>query len=234
MERLAKAVPAPAAAVSNDASSDAKAVNEAARAAALAGTDVAALTPDESCKRDGDRLARLRGSPSGEEAQRFESELACERLRPQLRRLIENLGFAPPPAPADSSPADSLLTGVCTSQRAALDRLRKEPTAEAARQFWRDLQCERLRPQVRLLMESLNLTPELLGSVVTPAEGHEGARPDAQTPNAANPVACRQEAAELNRIRASPDIGDAKRFASIVTCDELKPQAARLLESLSE
>ena len=85
-------------------------------------------------------------------------------------------------------------------------------------------------------MESLNLTPEPLGSVVTPgaAEGHEGARPDAPTPSAADPVACRQETAELNQFRASPDLGDAKRFASIVTCDELKPQAARLLESLTE
>ena len=237
MASLAHAVPAPAAAdVSNGASPGAQAVREAAPASPLAGTDVAALTPDETCKRDGDRLARLRGSPSDEEAQRFASELACEKLRPQLQHLMESLGFAPAPAPANSSPADSMLTGVCASQRAALDRLRKEPSAEAARLFWRDLQCERLRPQVRLLMESLNLTPELLGSAATPgaAEGHEGAKPDAPTPNGADPVACRQETAELNRIRAAPDLGDAKRFASIVTCDVLKPQAARLLESLAE
>jgi hypothetical protein len=237
MESLPKTGPAPAAAeVSNDASSDAKAVNDAAPAAPLAGKDVAALTPDESCKRDEDRLARLRGSPSGEEAQRFASELACEKLRPQLRRLMESLGFAPPPSPANSSAVGTSLTEVCTSQRAALDRLRKEPSAEAARQFWRDLQCERLRPQVHLLMESLNLAPEPLGSVVTPgaAQGHEGATPDAPTPNAPDPTACRRETAELNRIRAAPDLGDAKRFASIVTCDELKPQATRLLESLAE
>jgi hypothetical protein len=227
MESLAHAVPAPAAAeVSNDASPDAKAADEAARPASpLPGTDVAALTPDETCKRDGDRLARLRGSPSGEEAQRFANELACERLRPQLQRLMESLGFAPAPAPADSSPADSLLTGVCASQRAGLDRLRKEPSAEAAQLFWRDLQCERLRPQVRLLLESLNLTPEALGSAATP---------DAPTPKGADPVACRRETAELNQIRAAPNLGDAKRFASIVTCDVLKPQAARLLESLTE
>ena len=85
-------------------------------------------------------------------------------------------------------------------------------------------------------MESLNLTPESSGSAAAPgaAEGHEGATPDAPTPNGADPVACRRETAELNRIRAAPDLGDAKRFASIVTCDVLKPQAARLLESLTE
>jgi hypothetical protein len=231
------AITAPAAAeVSNDSPPGAQAAREAARPASpLAGTNVAALTPDETCKRDGDRLARLRGSPSGEGAQCFASEMSCEKLRPQLQRLMESLGFTQP-APANSSRADSLLTGVCASQRAALDRLRKKPSAEAVGLFWRDLQCEPLRPQVRLLMESLNLTPGSLGSVVAPraAEGHEGATPDTPTPNGADPVACRRETAELNRIRAAPNLGEAKRFAGIVTCDVLKPQAARLLESLTE
>jgi hypothetical protein len=47
-------------------------------------------------------------------------------------------------------------------------------------------------------------------------------------------VACRRETAELNRIRATLNLGDAKRFASAVTCEALKLQAARLLESLRE
>jgi hypothetical protein len=245
------ATPAPAAAeVLNDSSPDAKAVSQAVGAVPLSqGTEVAALTPDEVCKRDEDRLARLGSSPSSDEAQRFANELGCEKLRPQVLGLMASLARAAPgpvaadvangaslPAPANSSAADGVLTGVCASQRAALDRLRKEPSTEATRLFWRDLQCERLRPQVRLLLESLNLTPESLGSAVTPraAEGHKGVTPDAPAPNGADPVACRRESAELNRIRAAPDLGDAKRFASIVTCDVLKPQAARLLESLTE
>jgi hypothetical protein len=228
--------PTPAAAdVSTAAPPDTQAVNEAARPASpVAGADVASLTSDEACKRDGDRLARLRASPSGEQAQRFASELSCEALRPQLQRLMEGLGFvAPaPPGPANSSlPSSSLLTEGCVSERAALDRLRKEPSAEAAGLFWRDLQCEGLRPQVRLLMESLNVTPEPLGSV---AEGRHGASSDARAANGADPVICRRETAELNRIRATPDLVGAKRFASAVTCDALKPQAARLLDSLRE
>jgi hypothetical protein len=240
------AVPAAAAAVvSNDASPDAKTANEAARVAApiverngAAGTEVAALVPDEVCKRDGDRLARLLSNPSGDEAQRFANELGCEKLRPQLQRIIESEGFVrpAPPTRTNSSPSDSLLAGVCASQRAALDRLRKEPSAEDARLFWRDLQCERLRPQVGLLMESLNLTPDSPGSAAAPGEAERGggAAFDAPTHNGADPVACRREMAELDRIRAAPDLADAKRFASMVTCDALKPQAARLLESLSE
>jgi hypothetical protein len=233
MESLA---PPPAGAdVSTAAPPDTQAGNEAAGPAPpVAGADVATLTPDETCKRDENRLARLRLSPSGEEAQRFASELGCEKLRPQLQRLMEGLGFvAPaPPGPANSSlPSSSLLTAGCVGERAALDRLRKEPSAEAAGLFWRDLQCEGLRPQVRLLMESLNVTPEPLGSV---AEGRHGASSDARAANGADPVVCRRETAELNRIRATPDLVDAKHFASAVTCDALKPQAARLLESLKE
>jgi hypothetical protein len=228
--------PPPAAAdVSTTAPPDTQAATEAARPAShVAGADVASLTSDEACKRDGDRLARLRANPSGEQAQRFASELSCEALRPQLQRLMEGLGFvAPaPPGPANSSlPSSSLPTEGCVSERAELDRLRKEPSAEAAGVFWRDLHCEGLRPQVRLLMESLNVTPEPLGSV---AEGRHGASSDARASNGADPVICRRETAELNRIRATPDLVDAKHFASAVTCDALKPQAARLLESLKE
>jgi ABC-type branched-subunit amino acid transport system substrate-binding protein len=68
------------------------------------GTEAAALTADEVCKRDGDRLARLRSSPSGDEAARFAKELGCEKLRPQLLGLIERLGGGvPPPAEAEVS-----------------------------------------------------------------------------------------------------------------------------------
>ena len=233
MESLA---PAPAVAeASNAAPPVAKPGAEAARPAPPhAGAEVATLKSDETCKRDEDRLARLRLSLSGEEAQRFASELGCEALRPQLQRLMESLGsVAPAPASAGSSlSSDSLLTRVCVGERAALDRLRKEPSAGAAAAFWRDLKCEGLRPQVRLLMESLNLAPEPLGSAAAP--GEEGALSEAPAPNGADPVACRTEMAELNRIRAAPDLSDAKRFAGTMTCTALKPQAARLLDSLRE
>lgn len=233
--------PRPAAAdLSNAAPSDTRLLNEATQPASpAAGAEVATLTSDETCKRDEERLAQLRLNPSGEEAQRFASELGCEELRPQLQRLMESLGsVAPvqPAAPANPSPSSvSLLSQGCASERAALDRLRKEPSAEGAGLFWRDLKCEGLRPQVRLLMESLNVTPEPLGSMAAPGEsgGHEGAS-DAPAGNGADPAACRRETAELNRIRATPDLSDAKRFASAMTCDALKPQAARLLESLEE
>jgi hypothetical protein len=231
----------PAAAdVSSAAPSDAPAGNEAERpASSVAGADVASAASDETCKRDEDRLARLRLSASGEQAERFANELGCEKLRPPLPRMMENLGFLAPTPPAKANSAlssNSLLTQVCVSQRAALDRLRREPSAEAAGRFWRDLKCEGMRPQVRLLLESLDVAPETLGSGAARNEAgaHEGTASDAPTPNGSDPAACRKETAELNRLRATPDLVDARRFATGVTCDALKPQAARLLESLKE
>jgi Caspase domain len=222
-------------------------------ASAASATAATALAPSEICKRDSDRLARLRGNPSAEEAQHFETELSCEILRPQFLRLMESLGLAAaaPSAPANPSPSDSSLPGPrlagdCAAEEAALDRLRAEPSEESARQFWRDLQCERLRPQVRLLMESLDLTPDSRGSPPSPGNGQRHALDAPSTGNgvrgmsttttgaAADSGACRREAEELDRIRANPDRRLAERFALTVTCDALKPQAARLLESFAE
>jgi hypothetical protein len=201
-----------------------------------AGADVASGATAETCKRDEERLARLGSNPSGDEALRFVKELGCEKLLPQLQRLLDSPDFdaSAPRAPADSAHSNPLLGQTCASERAALDRLRQAPSAEAAVPFWRDLRCEGLRPQVRLLMESLNVAPDSVGSAAAPGEPEaRGATSDTPTAIETGPT-CRQETAELNRVRAMPDLSDAKRFASGVTCSALKPQVARLLESLGE
>ena len=96
-----KAPTPPGAEVSNGASTDAKAVSEVMGSAPPSpGVEVAALTPDEICKRDGDRLERLRSSPTSNEAARFANELGCEKLRPQLLGLMGSLGYAAPAPPA--------------------------------------------------------------------------------------------------------------------------------------
>ena len=96
-----KAPTPPGAEVSNGASTDAKAVSEVMGSAPPSpGVEVAALTPDEICKRDGDRLERLRSSPTSNEAARFANELGCEKLRPQLLGLMGSLGYAAPTPPA--------------------------------------------------------------------------------------------------------------------------------------
>jgi hypothetical protein len=230
--------PAPAAPdVSSAAAPGAQPENETPHPSArLPSADVASSTSEETCKRDEERLVRLGSNPSGDEALRFVKELGCEKLLPQLQRLLHSLDsdLLAPPAPADSAHSNPVLGETCASERAALDRLRQEPSAEAAVLFWRNLQCEGLRPQVRLLLESLNLAPDSVGSPAAPGESEaRGGTFDTPTAIETSP-ACRQETAELNRVRATPDLSDAKRFAGTVTCDALRPQVARLLESLGE
>jgi hypothetical protein len=178
-------------------------------------------------------LVRLGPNPSADEALRFVKELGCEKLLPQLQRLLRSLDFDAAPRAAANS-ANPVLGQTCASERAALDRLRQEPSAESAGLFWRNLQCEGLRPQVRLLLESLNLAPDSVGSAAAPGEPEaRGATSDTSTAIETDPT-CRRETAQLNRVRATPDVSDAKRFAGTVTCDALKPQVARLLESFGE
>jgi len=227
---------------------DGAGVSDAASSATRAETETAALAPPpagatalsstsgDACERDAERFVRLLLTPSAEEASRFAAELACEKLRAPLQRLMNSPDFAASarPAPTDSPHSNPLLGEACASERAALDRLRQGPSPEAAAVFWRDLKCEGLRPQVRVLLESLNMTPDGVGSAVPPNEPKaRQAASDMPAATAADPN-CRRETAELNRVRATPDPGGAKRFASTVTCGALRPQVARLLESFGE
>jgi hypothetical protein len=55
----------------------------------------ASAAQDDACKRDEDRLDRLRQNPSREDAAHFAEELSCERLRPQLLALASDLAKPP-------------------------------------------------------------------------------------------------------------------------------------------
>jgi uncharacterized caspase-like protein len=213
----------------------------------------AALSPDELCKRDAERLVHLRADPTSDEASRFASELNCEKLRPQLSRLMESLGFAMP-APAPQAPltsppstqaavAERKPVRDCASDQAALDRLRADPSIDEAQAFWRDLQCERLRPQARMLMESLDIVVEEPSPHPVVGDASAALLPKANDIRAvvapgdsvaADAGACDREKQELDRLRANPDRRDAERFARGMTCAALKPQAARLLDSLND
>ena len=80
--------------VSDGASKDAKNKSEVVDRAAAA-NEVAALTPDESCQRDGNRPERLSGGPKSDEASRFANDFGCEKLRTQPPALMESLAGAP-------------------------------------------------------------------------------------------------------------------------------------------
>ena len=105
---LSDAVPATDGAPSYEASRDARPADDAARhspppagADGASGAQLAALAPEDICRRDEDRLAQLRMNPSRGEVARFANELGCEKLRSQVLDLFE--GLAPPPAAATLS-----------------------------------------------------------------------------------------------------------------------------------
>jgi hypothetical protein len=234
IDDFSHSTPAPPAA--NGVASGDKPQNAAdAPTAASTETKVATAAPDENCASDEERLSQLQANRSRDEAVRFANELSCEKLRPQLRAMIDDFSHstpAPPaangvasgdkpanaaaPTSASEGPSASGIAALgqkdesdCAAQRLRLDRLRAQPSVEPAQQLWRGLRCESLRPQVRLLLESLNAAADPPGN-------------------------CERETEELRRIRAHPNRREAEGLVRDMTCDALKPQAMRLLESLAD
>jgi hypothetical protein len=140
----------------------------------------------DSCKREQEKLTRLRADPVRDEIIRLERELACERLRPQVVRLRESVvgelpsatgagvvpavpirgddGGRPSQSDAinvisqpkqDSAKALAPRSDPCERDQETLVRLRAGPVREDVLRFEQELACERLRPQVLRLRESL-------------------------------------------------------------------------------
>jgi uncharacterized caspase-like protein len=58
----------------------------------LTNPDLDRKSDANSCKRDEDRLSKLRANPVREDVQRFARELQCDSLRAQVTRLLESVG----------------------------------------------------------------------------------------------------------------------------------------------
>ena len=160
------------------------------RRAADLGSAAAAMRLDQQisniCKQDEERLTRLRASLERDEVVRFEHELGCERLRPQVVRLRESISAEGergdrgarqqsqaeqrrPTADAEmqkpereaavriaSSPMPR--EQICKHDEERLMRLRASLERDEVVRFEDELSCERLRPQVVRLRESLGAT----------------------------------------------------------------------------
>ena len=132
------------------------------------------VSQEQACKRDGDRLARLRVSRLREEVVVFERELGCEKLRPQLLRLKESVAadgvradlqvspevspqvqVVPPPGVQPVQPLSAPPDEVCKRDQEKLARLRANPALDQIARFEQELRCTRLRPQIARLRESV-------------------------------------------------------------------------------
>ena len=126
----------------------------------------AAVDPALACRRDEQRLARLRSNPVPDEIASFQRELSCARLRPQVQRLFESVASEPRPPSAPGDIGSKTLRqqaqdqpirteDACARDSARLARLRADPSIDAITRFERDLGCEQIRPQLQRLRESL-------------------------------------------------------------------------------
>ena len=68
-------------------------------------SEAAAPASDETCRQDEDRLEHLSTSPTADGVLRFLIELRCEKLRPRLLSLAEQVDDKAPPAAADPAPS---------------------------------------------------------------------------------------------------------------------------------
>ena len=188
---------------------------------------------EDPCRAESVRLSVLRNGGSATEISAFAAEMSCAALKPQLARLMESAGLAAP-APAAKPTLEASRhpeVGDCAAQTRELDALRAEPDAAAAKALADRLTCGALRPQLRRIMESLGLEMK-----PDAANSQRGAPMVAVAPpadSAADEQAhCVAELGKLSRLRAVPDRAATLAFAAAMRCDALKPQVARLLESL--
>jgi hypothetical protein len=159
-----------------------------------------------------------------------------------------------PPQQSATSPSND---GSCDQDNAKLARLRNGASVEELLQFERELSCDRLRPQVARLHESL------IGSSAPAAVASESAKPSggtsvaALTPQApavqsaqnapksaarAPPVSatapdqmetCKRDESRLSRLRATQSLADVILLERELGCEKLRPQIVRLRESLA-
>src|ERR1700722_724323 len=142
-------------------------------------SEAMAAASEDGCKQDEERLAALQAKPSLNEALRFEDELKCSKLRPQLLALLDSLSQAlpsaeaqsrngapsnttsaseagPPTAGAPASEATSAASDdACKQDEERMARLRTTPSREEAARFTEELRCEALRPELLALTARL-------------------------------------------------------------------------------
>jgi Caspase domain len=170
------------------------------------------------------QLAKLAGAnPQGKVEPGLGAQSALSPAAGQSAKPLRDLAPPPPKAAAPAPIVAGLgKNGSCDADASALARLRLNPSAQDVKKFADELTCPDLRPQLRRFMESL-------GMDVPPASQEAPAADKGAADNS-----CEQATKELARLRASPNRAAALKFAHDLKCDDLKAQAARLVESLSE
>ena len=125
-----------------------------------------------------------------------------------------------PPLRAEPQAKASGGDDPCKAEAAQLAALRNDPSSQSIAAFAAAMTCSALQPQLRRLMESVGLSTVPATKVASLA---------ARSPE---PVGCDAEGRALERLRAEPDPEGAKALFDRLTCEPLRPQLRRVMESL--
>ena len=216
---------------------------------------------DDACTHDEDRLAELQAHPSINAAIRFDSDVKCPRLQPQLPAILDQLshaagsieaakrkarapdtmsaGEAPPsasplPAGASATPDDA-----CKRDEDRLAELQANPSLDEAMCFEDELKCSKLQPQLLALLDILSQAPQS-ARALTPngaARNTTSAPPASESPgseatSATSVEACKRDEDRLAELQANPTVDKATRLAREFTCIKLVPQLLAISDSL--
>jgi hypothetical protein len=164
-----------------------------------------ALTHEQVCKRDADRLVHVRASQALDEVISLERELGCEELRPQILRLKESLGGDS--VHTDPQVAAPVITPITPSAPQTAPHL----TVQVA-------VLPQSQPQVRAppaAVSDLQSPRAAVQPVSTPEDG-----------------GCKRDEEKLAHLRANPALDQIVKFEQELHCTRLRPQIARLRESV--
>ncbi|MET3839571.1 caspase family protein [Bradyrhizobium sp. OAE829] len=214
-----------------------------------------------SCEKLRAQILRLRESLSAV----ANAAPAAAQIKPVVEKIAPPpaVTLAPPPPPAGPKqeaapkppepPKVAVATVApapeCKKDEARLAKIRANPAHADLAALERDLGCERLRPQIVRLRESLpkEIAKETAKDAPQPDQPSAAANPptlqSAQSaPSGAKPAqpapivqvrSCDEERATLAKLRASQSREDVVRFERELACEQLRPQVIRLRESLS-
>lgn len=196
-------------------------------------------TLDDACKHDEDRLAKLRANPSADAAIRFDSELKCTKLKPQLLAVLD--GLSQPlksaaaqsrnGAPSDTSsaseavtptsepPASDATADACKHDEERLAELQAKPSLDEAIRFENEMECLELQPQVLALLDKLIQAPQSGG-----AQSPSGAPSNTSSASEAVPPTSEPPASEVSESASVSE--DAGRQMNATSETPPAPQAA--------
>src|ERR1700722_10411411 len=217
-------------------------------------------TLNDACKHDEDRLAELRAMPSLDAAIRFDSELKCPRLKPQLPEILTQLSHAaesvelgnrkapasdtmsasaaaPPASEPPASEAMAAAEDACKQDEERLAALQAKPSVDEAVRFEDELRCSKLQPQLLALLVNLSQSLQSAG-----AQSRNGAPSNTTSASEAVPPtpsvseatsdACKHDEERLPELQATPSLDEPVRRENERECLKLQPQLLALLDKL--